>query len=143
MPITQIEFMPRKDAVALKPKPHMALISITEPDSAEKPEFRPGWEAVLRVQFWDVEKIEEDFFEPINEQQAVEIARFIELQHDKREDIFLIVHCLAGISRSAAVALAAWEYTGKQAEFPSSIRTGRRNSKVFRMVMDRLDLQII
>lgn len=61
---------------------------------------------ILTLQFSDITSREFDEFDgrdfnPISEEQALQILNFININKDKN----FIIHCSAGISRSAAVAL--------------------------------------
>ena len=93
------------------------IISINEPGEPEaalrETVFEaPGWDDILRVAFWDVTKPisrsvwgpqhvgkEVEVYEPMTEEQGKLIADFIR----KNWDSSIIVHCRAGISRSAAI----------------------------------------
>lgn len=86
-----------------------AFISITAPDyDLARLNITDATVDVLRLQFEDVEDVKE--WEPIygfrcqpfKSNMAVEIFDFMDLVKDKVD--LLIVHCQAGISRSAAVA---------------------------------------
>jgi len=95
--------------------PH-AIISITDPDS-DLPTFAPNENriGILFLQFYDLDDIS-DQMEPKNaeeylaqfghglfkDRQAAEIVDFVEGIKDKVKGI--LVHCHAGVSRSAAVA---------------------------------------
>jgi predicted protein tyrosine phosphatase len=91
----------------VSPDQPTVLISINEPQSREGPArlMEDGWDDILRMAFWDITKRiadmrqEGQWLEPMNEDQAKEIADFIRKHWDKN----IIVHCHAGISRSAAV----------------------------------------
>jgi predicted protein tyrosine phosphatase len=85
----------------------LVLISITEPEeksmwlSVENPEFTEGYHDVLETKFWDVEyQIGE--YKPLTKRQGKAIKDFIEKNKDKR----FIIHCRAGMSRSAGVGKA-------------------------------------
>jgi len=95
--------------------PH-AIISITDPDRGV-PAFKPNENrlGILHLQFYDLEDISEemslkDAVEYITQfghglfkdDQASQIVDFVELVKDKAKG--LLVHCEAGVSRSAAVA---------------------------------------
>lgn len=86
------------------------LISIIEPDDqpAQLVELmgeEKMWDDVLRMAFWDITKPQkymigvDQILDPMTEEQGKEIADFIKANHDSS----IIVHCRAGISRSAAI----------------------------------------
>jgi predicted protein tyrosine phosphatase len=80
----------------------LALISITDPGSKEDmSETYSKFKVVHQVSFWDVEA-PFNKYEPINKEQAEDLISFI---YDNLDRQFFI-HCEAGISRSAGVALA-------------------------------------
>lgn len=84
------------------------VISINDPGAADGvAKLSEGWHDVLRVIFWDVvEKLDglvwgkDAAVDPMTKEQGKEIADFIKRNWDRS----IIVHCRAGISRSAAVA---------------------------------------
>jgi predicted protein tyrosine phosphatase len=97
--------------------PH-AIISITDPDK-DLATFAPNQNRIdiLSLQFYDLEDIRhemalEDAAEYVNtfghglfsNAQAVQIVDFVERIKDKVNGI--LIHCEAGVSRSAAVAAA-------------------------------------
>ena len=102
-------------ASAIIKTPH-AIISITDPDRGV-PAFKPNENrlGILHLQFYDLEDISAQM-EPkdavayltqfgdglFKDDQAVEIAAFVEGIKDRVKGI--LVHCEAGVSRSAAVA---------------------------------------
>lgn len=95
-------------------KGEACLISITEPGSLDA-KTKEGWADILRISFWDITRpIKQGFvlagqpdeeLEPIFDEQAKTIAEFIK----KNWDADIIVHCKAGISRSAAVVRVLYE----------------------------------
>jgi predicted protein tyrosine phosphatase len=102
-------------ASALIKTPHV-IISITDPDS-DLPNFAPNENrlGLLSLRFYDLEDISDEM--PLKDaveyvtmfgdglfkdDQAAEIVDFVERIKDKVKGI--LVHCEAGVSRSAAVA---------------------------------------
>ena len=103
MTLKNVLFMGRIEAESEKPRPDWAVISITE-QGADLARLQGGWGAVLRQEFHDIDAIKPD--EPyvlFSEAQAQEIVRFVNTAEDKGL-VGVLVHCKAGISRSAAVA---------------------------------------
>lgn len=88
-------------------KENLVIISISEPiqegysDERLSDEEVQGFKDSLRIKFWD---IEEDFcdYKIISDEVALEIQNFILKNLESR----FIVHCRAGVSRSAAVGRA-------------------------------------
>ena len=103
-------------------KDNLVLISISEPvqdgysDEKLSDEEVQGFKDSLRVKFWD---IEEDFcdYKIISDEVALEIQNFILKNIENR----FIVHCRAGVSRSAAVGRAIecikWFGIGEEAKY--------------------------
>lgn len=92
-------------------KENLVLISISEPvqdgynDERLSDEEVQGFKDSLRVKFWD---IEEDFcdYKVISDEVAIEIQNFILVNLQKEPDTRFIIHCRAGVSRSAAIGRA-------------------------------------
>ena len=83
-------------------KYNTVLISIHDPNREIHPPSKvEGWVDVLQIQFWDVESTIGNY-EPLSEEQGGIIKRFIEKHKDKR----FMIHCAAGVSRSAGVGCA-------------------------------------
>jgi predicted protein tyrosine phosphatase len=84
------------------------LISINEPEKHPSQLIANAWDEVLRCAFWDVTRSglvpdlrdTSKFLDTMTEEEAVRIAEFI----NRHRDSNIVVHCHAGISRSAAVA---------------------------------------
>jgi len=81
---------------------YFGIISLTTPNS-ELPKFDNPYAKVLFLQFDDVIVPESNQI-PINDGHAKQILEFMETWKDKIED--LIVHCEAGICRSAGAGAA-------------------------------------
>lgn len=81
-----------------------AIISITDPGCPEA-ELEPGWAYMLRLKFHDIDCYYPGFSK-MSWCQAFRIATFLH-QMNKKDIRQLVVHCRAGSSRSAAIALAA------------------------------------
>ncbi len=102
---SQNDFIPNGEA---------CLISITEPGNPA-PKLLGPWKNIFRIAFWDVaERLDVGFIlaghtegpiEPIKWEQSKAIADFIRAHWDDN----IIVHCLAGKSRSAAVVRVLME----------------------------------
>ena len=83
-------------------KDNLVLISIHDPDQKiHSLTDVQGFDDVLQIQFWDLEESIANY-EIITSEQGQEIREFILKNKNKR----FLVHCAAGISRSAGVACA-------------------------------------
>lgn len=81
----------------------MVLIAIHNPEEPMHAESKiKGFHDVLQMQFWDTEEGHHDDYPPLTWEQGKEIKDFIENHKDKQ----FLIHCSAGISRSAGVACA-------------------------------------
>jgi protein-tyrosine phosphatase len=106
-----VEVMSRNKATEFSFEAHnkrIAVISISDTDK-ESPEFsddsKNGIFQRLRLHFDDVEIDDENC---ITDEQASEISDFVFKVRDEADKI--VVHCEAGISRSAGVAAAIMKY---------------------------------
>lgn len=102
----QVIFTDRKSAEAEPVRPDWAVISISEPPAPEA-DLKKGWHSILRLEFHDIERWEEEYkdkpgFIHFSEQDANRIIDFVGGLPDDLAGI--LIHCRAGISRSTAVA---------------------------------------
>jgi predicted protein tyrosine phosphatase len=101
--LRQVQFCSRKDAEAMPARRNWAVISITEPVSAFGPaKLQEGWHLVLRLEFHDIDVHEEPYV-MMSQEMAKQIVDFARDMAQEVEGI--LVHCNAGVSRSAAIAL--------------------------------------
>ena len=98
------EFLKYQETLTKDNKNELVVISITEPDSDEfvsamidVSEFHD----ILELKFWDVEEAFGNYA-PLSDDQANQIREFI-LKHSERK---FLIHCKAGMSRSAGVGKA-------------------------------------
>ena len=135
----RIMFMSRREAEHISPKPEekAAIISINETGD-ELAVLKEGWVDKLYLVFDDIDK---DLSEVIdtrtgkpfnltffNSDHAKQITSFV---NDIAEDInILVVHCHAGVSRSAAVAKFIAEKYGLKFEHSYSLY----NKHVYRVL---------
>ena len=101
MPLKKVIFTDRQSAEQSPAWPDWAAISISEPDWYPA-NLKQGWHDILRLEFHDIDQYAEPYV-LFDQQQARDIIRFVGNCHDGGVD-GIVVHCKAGISRSAAVA---------------------------------------
>ena len=104
--LNRVLFVGRATTETCGPWPDFALISLGEPDAAEgDPQIQDGWQSVLRLSFHDITPDTLDVegsYTLMSDEDAQKIVAFVKEVVPHVEGI--IVHCRAGISRSAAVA---------------------------------------
>lgn len=111
--IRSVDFLSRAKAESLPPRQDIAIVSITEPDSS--PASLPIHEdRILRLVFHDVDpySVQEDCWRYFDEGLAMRLLAFVRDLHADPAPYDLVVHCRAGISRSAAIALFVEAETG-------------------------------
>jgi predicted protein tyrosine phosphatase len=99
------------------------MISISQPENREDglfiPRLNESWKHIYCEDFHDID-VEEKGFVVFNEDMANNMIDFLEKYRigiSNNEYDYLVIHCWAGISRSAAVAKFADEFYGIN-EFP-------------------------
>jgi len=103
--INKVEFISESRASGISSgTAFQGLISITDPTGSDAVLFEEAWGDILRVRFHDVdsEYRGESGYHSITEEQADAIIAWLREHEDEFKKI--VVHCWAGISRSAAVA---------------------------------------
>lgn len=93
---------------------NFSFISIYGFENYEDPPKFNGaiWKSGIQLQFDDVDD-EIKYHAPVkrlSEDQCLVIVSFLENLHSTQEDENVVVHCLAGVSRSAAVAKFISDY---------------------------------
>lgn len=108
-----IKVMPRSDCVRYCHKPHnekSIIVSINTPWACyETAPFGNEENKVLSILRLWFDDVDEKSTNSMNADHARAIANFVDRFSD-REDLAVIVHCDAGVSRSAGVAAALSEY---------------------------------
>lgn len=139
--IKSVRFLSRQYTESMPLTEDFIVISITDPKQALAKISNPS--DILRVQFLD---ITEDLLEPAWENSlftseiAKDIASFILNKHKEDKSYHLIVHCEAGVSRSAAVALAAYTMVG--CDFPNREEAVIPNQLVLKIMSEEIQLPI-
>lgn len=99
------EFKEYQKGLSIDDRKNLVLISISEPDTEEKMSDEPvhvvGFHDVLEMKFWDIE-YPIGHYEPLTWEQGKEMREFIVKNKDKK----FLIHCRAGMSRSAGTGRA-------------------------------------
>ena len=138
-----IVFWPRRQAEDFRFSEREAVISITDPGQA--PAVLTGATHVLRLSFFDlVEPIDTDpRFGPeslFGARHAQALQQFVQGLEAAGCVRTLVVHCEAGVSRSAAVALCVATLTGYA--FPNLARTAYANRHVVQVCAEEWGIAI-
>jgi hypothetical protein len=127
--IRSVDFISRLKAESLAARNDLAVISITEPEADPALLLCPE-DRILRLVFHDVDPGGETetrwtLFDPAHAEQVLGFVRRV---HADPQEFDLVIHCRAGISRSAALALFAAADTG--CDFPRKPFAGLANKHV-------------
>lgn len=127
--IRSVDFTSRVKAESLQERDDLAIISITEPESSPAV-LSCQEENVLRLVFHDVDPGNEttSSWTLFDESYANQVVQFVRRLHAHEQTFDLVIHCKAGISRSAAIALFAESETG--CDFPRRPFAGLANMHV-------------
>lgn len=135
--LKNVVFTGRDQAEASPGWPHWVVISISEPD-APPAALQNGWHSVLRLDFHDIDHPEEPYL-MFTIDQANQIIEFAELVAESNQIEGILVHCRAGVSRSAAVA--KWLSERYSLPFPETYTL--YNKHVYRILREaRFDRQM-
>lgn len=131
--VERVLFVSRSVAENTSGKGDWAVISISEPDSAlGDAKLMAGWHAIHRTNFHDVDPMY-PCGEPhvlMNRDHAADIVMFVESVAPHVHTI--LVHCRAGVSRSAAVA----KWIAKHYGLPFNHQYSLYNKHVYRLLRE-------
>ena len=130
--IRSITFKSQKNAELEPARPDLAIVSITTPGAF--PADVPKVPHLLRLEFHDVEEGDEPWIW-FSDEQADIVVNWLNALHSNADAVDLLVHCKAGISRSAAVALYAHDIAN--CEFPRRRFAGFANRSMLRKLEQR------
>jgi len=99
--VSKKEYLALYDADVIE-KNGCALICIDDPGTANHSDSKvQGFDDVIQIKFWDVEDPIAQYI-PLSDEDGKVLREFIEKNKNKR----FMIHCVAGISRSAGCACA-------------------------------------
>lgn len=127
--IRSVDFISRLKAEALPERDDLAIISISEPE-VDPAVLELREDMVLRTVFHDVDPGNDtaSSWMLFDESHARQVIDFVRRIHDDPKLFDLVIHCKAGISRSAALALFAADDTG--CDFPRKPFAGLANKHI-------------
>lgn len=129
--VTKVIFVGRATAETTHGWGDWAVVSITEPGFTGEVKLMPGWHSVCRVFFHDVDPaiLCGEPHVLMNEADALKITQFVREIAPGVDGI--LVHCKAGVSRSAAVA----KWIARQFDVPFNHQYDRYNKFVYDMLI--------
>lgn len=138
--LTALDFVSQAVFERIEPTPTLAVVSIGDP-AQPPPDRLPQFQQVLRLEFLDLEPddaedcdiADENLFSPA---QLLALTAYVQGLHQQAAHYRLVVHCHAGISRSAAVALVAHHITN--CDFPRHLDAHYANRHVIRVAESAL-----
>jgi predicted protein tyrosine phosphatase len=98
--LKEVIFVSQAEAEQTPGKDNWVVISVTQP-SEPHASLKPGWRAILRLKFHDTDD-EASILAVFSIEQARALVAFVE-EHALGA-VGVLVHCHAGVSRSAAIA---------------------------------------
>lgn len=132
--LNRVMFVSRTAAENTAGMPKWAVISVSEPDSAfGQAKLMQGWYSILRVSFHDVDPHRYEYEEPyevMDADDAAAIVAFVESVAPHVDGV--LVHCKAGISRSAAVA----KWIAKRYGLTFNHQYSQYNQHVYQMLVE-------
>lgn len=133
MSLNKVIFVGRYSVETCGPWPDFALISIGESDASEgDANIQDGWQDLLRLSFHDILPSTPDpdsAYTLMDDEDSKAIVDFVRYVAPNVDGI--IVHCRAGISRSAAVA----KWICREYSIPFNAKYNKYNEFIYRMIL--------
>jgi predicted protein tyrosine phosphatase len=139
----RVSFCSRGVVVATTPDPNTALISLTDPTAAPPQLDWDAWHSYLKLQFFDFDLtlitdpedlryVRERYRPLMNPNIARTIVSFV--HRAMKAKVNILVHCEAGVSRSAAVA----KWITDQYNLPrfNAVALMQHNRYVYQLLVD-------
>ena len=132
--LNKVIFVGRHSAEMCAPWSDWAVISLNEPDSCDGPaKIADGWHSVLRLSFHDVTPKSDGMDALIRYADADDAKQIVEFVRRVAPEVSgIMVHCRAGISRSAAVV----KWISGQYRIPFSWRYDKFNEHVYQLLCE-------
>jgi predicted protein tyrosine phosphatase len=129
----QVKFCSRTAAEGHTPAARWAVISINEPDAYDgMAKIAEGWHSVLRVSFHDVTMKSHGLDALIRHCSVDDARQIVEFVRRAAPEVEgFLVHCRAGVSRSAAVA----KWISGEFRIPFDRRYDKYNDDVYRLLI--------
>lgn len=131
--LNKVIFVPRFTAEATGPWPDWAIISLTDPGSAFGPvQIKRGWRGILRLEFHDTEA-DREYEADYQHMQLKDAEKIVEFVRQLAPEIDgIVVHCTAGVARSAAVA----KWIAGEYRIPFDAAYDKYNRHVYKLLIE-------
>lgn len=129
--LKEVIFANQAEAEQTLGKGDWVVISVTQPSEPDVP-LKPGWRAIHRLKFHDTED-EDSILAVFSIEQAKAIVAF--LAEHAHQVAGILVHCHAGVSRSAAIARFIGERYAVDDFIKRYARYTRHNKLVYRRLL--------
>lgn len=130
--LKEVMFVNQAIAEQTTGKTNWIVISVTQPSEPDV-RLNPGWRAVLRLRFHDTDD-EDSVLTVFSLVQACAVVAFVAEHATQVEGI--LVHCHAGVSRSAAIAKFIGESYGIDEFVKKHAGYVRHNKLVYRRLFE-------
>lgn len=134
--INSVDFVSRGNAISLEAAQSIAVISIKSP--LDVPPQLAEFGRLLQIEFQDVRSPDDVW--AFDKTHAAQIMDFVASLHAESKDYQCIVHCKAGVSRSAAIAMYVATATG--CAFPRRDQASGANPLVLKVLCESSGLKI-